>query len=243
MTHSASEHDDQALNQFLSEVKAIEKKDSIYTSKQQIERLLRPGSSYANLNPFDVLMLDDLNAPLDQVKRQYKKLSILLHPDKNPDDVDRAKAAFAVVTKAYKSLDDEESRNQIMEVVAEARHRTKQTVEEKRRRLKREGHGEKRIDEDDPEKLDKAVRVLIMKLFAENERKRRSALERMADQKKRKHVEEEAEKEQKREKEEWERNYEQSRESRISSWKSFQTTKRAKKQKEFRPPQHKAESR
>ena len=37
-----------------SQVKAIEKHDSVLTSSQQIDRLLRPGSTYFNLNPFDV---------------------------------------------------------------------------------------------------------------------------------------------------------------------------------------------
>ena len=69
-------------------------KDSIYTSKQQIERLLRPGSSYANLNPFDVLLVD-FEDDVDRIKKQYKRLSILLHPDKNTaEDQDRATKAF-----------------------------------------------------------------------------------------------------------------------------------------------------
>ena len=36
------------------QVKQIEKRDSVLTSKQQIDRLLRPGASYFNLNPFEV---------------------------------------------------------------------------------------------------------------------------------------------------------------------------------------------
>lgn len=39
------------FNEFISEVKEIEKRDSVLTSKQQIDRLLRPGSTYFNLNP------------------------------------------------------------------------------------------------------------------------------------------------------------------------------------------------
>lgn len=70
------------FNKFLNEVKEIEKKDSVYTSKQQLERLLRPGSTYSNLNPFDVLMVE-FDDNLDYIKKQYKRLSILLHPDKN----------------------------------------------------------------------------------------------------------------------------------------------------------------
>ena len=39
------------------QVKEIEKRDAVLTSAQQIDRLLRPGSKYINLNPFEVMML------------------------------------------------------------------------------------------------------------------------------------------------------------------------------------------
>ena len=39
---------------FPEQVKAIEKKDSSLTKEEQIRRLNRPGSTYFNLNPFEV---------------------------------------------------------------------------------------------------------------------------------------------------------------------------------------------
>ena len=39
---------------FSLQVKEIEKRDSVLTSSQQIERLTRPGSTYFNLNPYEV---------------------------------------------------------------------------------------------------------------------------------------------------------------------------------------------
>ena len=39
----------------LLQVKAIEKKDSVLTGPQQIDRLLRPGCTYFNLNPYEVV--------------------------------------------------------------------------------------------------------------------------------------------------------------------------------------------
>ena len=36
------------------QVKQIEKRDSVLTSAQQIDRLLKPGSKYLNLNPYEV---------------------------------------------------------------------------------------------------------------------------------------------------------------------------------------------
>lgn len=44
---------------FLTQVKAIEKKDSNMTSAQQIDRLRKPGSKYLNLNPFYVSIFMD----------------------------------------------------------------------------------------------------------------------------------------------------------------------------------------
>lgn len=41
-------------------MKQIEKRDSVLTSKQQIDRLLRPGASYFNLNPFEVSVLNEI---------------------------------------------------------------------------------------------------------------------------------------------------------------------------------------
>ena len=38
----------------LPQVKKIEKRDAVLTGVQQIDRLLRPGAKYANLNPFEV---------------------------------------------------------------------------------------------------------------------------------------------------------------------------------------------
>lgn len=64
------------------QVKEIEKRDSVLTPIQQLERLLRPGSTYFNLNPFEVLQVEP-DASLDEIKKKYRRLSILVHPDKN----------------------------------------------------------------------------------------------------------------------------------------------------------------
>jgi DnaJ family protein C protein 8 len=124
-------------------VKEIEKRDSVLTSKQQIERLLRPGSSYFNLNPFEgnhlslikiphlqlnnpfiVLQLEP-ETPVDQIKKKYRSLSILVHPDKNVEEMrDRAQQAFEVVNKAWKVLENEVTRKKCLEVYEEAKDRT-----------------------------------------------------------------------------------------------------------------------
>ena len=54
----------------------------------------------------------------------------------------------------------------------------KKNMDEKRKKLKREGKG-KIIDEDDPIKYKHSLKIMTMKLFADYERKRRSDLERV----------------------------------------------------------------
>lgn len=114
---------DNKFDDFIYEVKEIERRDSVLTSKQQIDRLLRPGSTYFNLNPFEVLQIDPLT-PLDQVKKKYRSLSILVHPDKNPEDKDRAQNAFEAVNRAWKILEADITRKKCMDLYEEAKERT-----------------------------------------------------------------------------------------------------------------------
>lgn len=65
-------HREVAFSTFYTEVKEIEKRDSVLTPKQQIERLLRPGSSYFNLNPYEVLQVEP-EAELEDVKKKYRR--------------------------------------------------------------------------------------------------------------------------------------------------------------------------
>lgn len=85
--------EDSTFSQFYSEVKIIEKRDSTLTPKQQIDRLNRPGCTYFNLNPFDVLQIDP-DAKMSDIKSRYRQMSLLVHPDKNQDDAERAQKAF-----------------------------------------------------------------------------------------------------------------------------------------------------
>ena len=59
---------------------------------------------FRNLNPYEVLQVDpDLD--FSEVKKKYRRMSILVHPDKNQDDVDRAQAAFDALKKAFALLE------------------------------------------------------------------------------------------------------------------------------------------
>lgn len=108
-------------------MKKIEKRDSVLTSKQQIDRLLRAGSTYFNLNPFEVLQ-EEPETPVDAIKKKYRSLSILVHPDKNQDDIERAQQAFEIINRAWKTLENEVTRKKCLDVYEEAKDRTDHMV-------------------------------------------------------------------------------------------------------------------
>lgn len=56
-------------------------------------------------DPFDILEVRP-DASNSQIKRAYRKLSLVYHPDKNPDDP-LAASRFIQITKAYQALTDE----------------------------------------------------------------------------------------------------------------------------------------
>lgn len=231
-----------AFNQFYTEVKAIETVDSVLTSKQQIERLHRPGSTYFNLNPFEVLQIDP-DCTMADIKKKYRQLSILVHPDKNPEDQERAQTSFEAVNKAYKTLENEEGYKRCREIVDEAKTRTDDMMKQKRKQLKKEGKPTT-IPEDDIDKYKHAVYVQTCKLFADLERLRQERETKDMHERKRKAEEEENEKEQKKMKDEWNKNFEESRSDRVSSWRNWKTgTKKSKSGGGFRPPKPKPEQR
>ena len=221
-----------AFNSFYKDLKATEKADSVLTPKQQIERLLRPGSTYRNLNPYEVLQIDP-ELPIEDIRKKYRRLSILVHPDKNQDDPDRAQAAFDAVKKAYALLDDEKTRKKCFELVEEARGRTQQNMQEKRKKiikevkakgLKPEGDNIK-IEEDNPEAYKNAVHILTMKLFADLERRRRQLETKASEEAAKKREAELAAEERKNVEKEFAKNWEESRQGRVDSWLSFKSGK------------------
>lgn len=230
----------------IREIKEIEKRDSVLTSKQQINRLLKPGSTYLNLNPFEVLQLDH-TVKVEEIKQKYRKLSLLLHPDKNIEEKDRAQSAFEIVNKAWKILENDVTRKKCLDLYEEAKQRTDIMITEKRKKLKKEGKSE-RIPEDDEKAYKHAVYVTVMKLFAEQERRRQQLEVRDMEERKRKREQEIEEEEAKKLQQEYAKNFEESREARVSSWQKFQSGEGKKKKKKtassgFAPPKVKQETR
>lgn len=215
---------------FYKDLKETEKKDSVLTPRQQIDRLLRPGSTYRNLNPYEVLQVDP-DLPFDEVKKKFRRLSILVHPDKNQDDLERAQAAFDAVKKAYSLLEDEITRKKCYEIVEEARGRTRKNMEEKRKKLRRDASikgqnpDDVKVEEDDPLKFHQSVTVLTMKLFADLELKRRQNENKISEDAKKKREQELELEEKRRVEQEFVKNWEESRQGRVNSWLHFKSGK------------------
>ncbi|KAH8311204.1 hypothetical protein KR044_004809 [Drosophila immigrans] len=240
----------ESFEDFYTEVKEIEKRDSVLTPTQQIDRLLRPGSTYFNLNPFEVLQIEP-EVEVADIKKRYRTLSILVHPDKNHDNQERAQMAFDIVARAWKILENDLTRKKCLEVYEEAKGRTDHMIAEKRKKLKKEGRSFEPIPEDDPVKYKHAIYVMVMKLFADMERRRQKLDQRDQEERKRKRETEIEEEERVKADREWQQNFEESRQSRVNSWHDFQSgagkSKKTKKQKHMTgmmvPPKFKPESR
>ncbi|KAL6099588.1 dnajc8 [Pungitius sinensis] len=236
---------DELFQNFYTEVKQIEKRDSVLTSKQQIERLLRPGSSYFNLNPFEVLQIDP-EATDDELKKRFRALSILVHPDKNQDDQIRSQKAFEAVDKAYKLLLEPEQRKRALDVIHAGQEYVEHYVKEKKKQLKKDG---KPLDmeEDDPEMFKQAVYKQTMKLFAELEIKRKEREAKDMHERKRAREEEIETAEKAKRDREWQKNFEETRDGRVDSWRTFQAKGKKSKEKKNRsflkPPKVKMEQR
>ncbi|XP_051892632.1 dnaJ homolog subfamily C member 8 [Pristis pectinata] len=236
---------EEAFKLFLTEVKQIEKRDSVLTPKQQIERLTRPGSTYINLNPFEVLQIDP-EATDEELKKRFRQLSILVHPDKNQDDPERAQKAFEAVDKAHKMLMEPEQKKRAIDVIQAARETIEHNMKEKRKALKKDGK-QPFLEEDDPEVFKQSVHKQTMKLFAELEIKRKEREAKDMHERKRQREEEIEQEEKAKRDKEWQKNFEESRDGRVDSWRNFQANKKSKKEKKQRsflkPPKVKMEQR
>lgn len=79
------------------------------------------------MNPFEVLQLEP-DTPVEQIKKKYRSLSMLVHPDKNQDNKEPAQQAFEVINRAWKILENDMTRKKCLDVYEEAKDRTDHMV-------------------------------------------------------------------------------------------------------------------
>lgn len=87
----------------MSEMKRLTNDNNKFTQEYQLDRLL----NNEFVNPYDILELGQ-EANDAEIKKKYRVLSILIHPDKCKHE--KAADAFHVLEQAYKTLMDAEKR-------------------------------------------------------------------------------------------------------------------------------------
>lgn len=147
--------------------------------------------------------------PDSDIKLQYRKKSLLIHPDKTKNPA--APDAFDRLKKAQTALLDEPQRKHLDECIADARtlliRKYKYTLDSP----------ELKTDEFREEWRAKTVEVLV-----EAEARRRRQLKAQMQEEGREKRKEDEELEQRKRKREQEKNWEDTREERIGSWRDFQ---------------------
>ena len=214
---------DLAMEAFLSQVQQIQSLADIaaMTGAEHIARLHRPGAKYFNMNPFEVLGLTH-KATADDVKQAYRKLSVKVHPDKNPDN-DLSQSAFEAVKAAAERLADEERLNFCVRICTAAEEAVERKVASSKKKLRKEGQSDA-VPEDDPDRMGVSVKVMICRMFAEFEL-RKGQLEKQDAEAKKKAQEELAEREflealKKKEEKMWEK----SRQKRVNGWRAWENS-------------------
>eukprot|EP00743_Colponemidia_sp_Colp-15_P002831 GILK01003063.1.p1 GENE.GILK01003063.1~~GILK01003063.1.p1 ORF type:complete len:263 (-),score=64.42 GILK01003063.1:48-797(-) len=207
------------LSAFLNEISSIAQRDAVYTAESQIPRLLDLKDMK---NPYEILILS-FDATADDIKKQYRKLSILVHPDKCRDE--RAPDAFHVLEQAYKELTNPEKKQIHERVIREGRERADNDI--KRENKKRAKEGQPLYSSREKEEL---TRQTVNDLYAEIETRKKNTEKREAEKTKRERAQEVSVKVQARAKHEHEKAWEETRDNRMSSWRSFANnpSKRAK---------------
>lgn len=195
---------------------------AIPSAEEAVQRLHRPGNQYLNMNPYYVLLLEP-GCSLDDVKARFRKMSLLVHPDKHGGDP-RASAAFEVVRAAYDRMADADKLDLCNRVCEGARKRLMEQMKIARRAAKAAAGADApppSVPEDNPAEFRKALRQYVSKMFVEFEQRRKQLDERDEQERKRKAdeaaLEQEAQLRAKKEARAWEK----SQTKRVAGWRAW----------------------
>ncbi|XP_073303938.1 J domain-containing protein spf31-like [Primulina huaijiensis] len=221
------------LKKFFSEVSEVERDN-------EVKRIL----SCFKLNAFEYLNLP-FDSSLVDVKRQYRKLSLLVHPDKCKHP--QAKEAFAALAKAQQLLNDSQERayllNQVNAAKEELRAKRKKQLKKdtasKLKSLVDEGKYEQEYERS--EEFQQQLKLKVREVLTDQEWRRRKMQMRISEEEGRLKKDEEETKEMWKRKREHEEQWEGTREQRVSSWRDFMKGGKKVKKGELRPPKLKTE--
>ncbi|KAE9463322.1 hypothetical protein C3L33_04754, partial [Rhododendron williamsianum] len=203
----ATPDDDLLLKNFFAEVSEVERENEVH-------RIL----SCFKLNAFEYLNLP-FDSSLEDVKKQYRKLSLLVHPDKCKHP--QAKEAFGALAKAQQLLLDPEERGYILnqvnnakdELRAKRKKKLKKDTASKIKSLVDEGKYEQEFERSDEFQLQ--LKLKVREILTDQEWRRRKMQKRISEEEGRMKKEEEEEKEKWKRKREHEEQWEGTREQRL----------------------------
>ncbi|KAJ4971654.1 hypothetical protein NE237_004753 [Protea cynaroides] len=224
---------DLLLKNFFAEVSEVERDNEVL-------RIL----SCFKLNAFEFLNLP-FDSSLEDVKKQYRKLSLLVHPDKCKHP--QAKEAFGALAKAQQLLLEPQEREYILsqvnaakeELLAKRKKQLKKDNASKIKSLVEEGKYEQQYQQS--EEFQRQLKQKVQELLTEQEWRRRKMQMRISEEEGRLKKDEEETKEMWKRKREHEEQWEGTRENRVSSWRDFMKTGKKGKKGEIRPPKLKTE--
>ncbi|RLN41024.1 hypothetical protein C2845_PM01G09990 [Panicum miliaceum] len=230
---SSEADEDQLLKSFLAEVSETERDNEVL-------RIL----GCFKLNPFEHLKLSFDSSP-DEVKKQYRKLSLLVHPDKCKHP--QAQEAFAALAKAQQLLLDPQERGYILGQVTAAKEelRAKRKKELKKdsaskiKSLVDEGKYEEQFERSD--EFQQQLIIKVREILTEKEWRRKKMQMRISEEEGRLKKDEEETKEMWKRKREHEEKWEETRDQRVSSWRDFMKTGKKGRKGEIKPPKLKTE--
>lgn len=150
-------------------------------------------------------------ATVAEIKTKYKRLSFIVHPDKNIEDKGRAQLAFEAVSKAWKELENDVTRNKCLELYEEAKQKLDINLTARRKQLKKDGKSDILSEDTDPEAYKHSQYVMVMKLFAEQYKKKEQLDTRNQEIRKRQREQEIEEETAAQQEKEYQKNFEESR--------------------------------
>ena len=151
---------DKEFQDFMADLKKVTSEDNKFTQDYQMQRLL--GTTF--VNPYDILEVG-AEASEEEVKKKFRMLSILVHPDKCRHE--KAADAFHLLEQAYKQLMDPEKRRIYQRVMREAKERVE--YERKKENARREALS---LDPLPVETFNIEVQNMCKKLFEEIEERK-----------------------------------------------------------------------
>ncbi|KAL8682185.1 MAG: hypothetical protein Q9186_001722 [Xanthomendoza sp. 1 TL-2023] len=189
----------------LAALDALEKEASEFNKDAEIDRILKA----FRLDAYAVLNLQP-GVPDSQIKIQYRKLSLLIHPDKTSNA--SAPTAFDRLKKAQTELMDPKHRTHLDECISDAR-----MLLIRERKLTTDSA---EVKEPDMEFLE-AWRKKTVEVLVDAEHRRRKQLKAQLQEEGREQRKQDEEVAERKRRREHEVKWEESREDRIGSWRDF----------------------